>query len=69
MQSKKKNVSENCFDTGDDYAKFDNSPEGCSISSIDSSSNNMDLNEISQNFEDIEDQNVISYDRQEKNDR
>ena len=64
MQSRKKNASENCFYTGDDYAEFDNSPEGCSISSIDSSSNNMDLNEISQNFEDIEDQNVISYDRQ-----
>ena len=29
----------------------------------------MDVDEASENFEDKEDQNLISYDRQEKNDR
>ena len=29
----------------------------------------MDVDEVSENFEDIEDQNLIFYDRQEKNDR
>ena len=29
----------------------------------------MDVDEVSENFEDIEGRNLISYDRQEKNDR
>ena len=34
-----------------------------------SSSNDMDVDEVSQFFEDIEDQNLTFYDRQEKNDK
>ena len=46
-------------DTGYDYSEFDNSSEHSSISSIDSSSNDMDVDEVSENPEDIEDQNLI----------
>ena len=56
-------------DTGVDYPEYDNSFEDFSISSFDFSSNDLDLDEVSKNPEDIEDQNLIFYDRQEKNDR
>ena len=46
-------------DTGFDYPEYDNSSEDSSISSIDSSSYDMDVDEASENPEDIEDQNVI----------
>ena len=56
-------------DTGDDYPEYDNSSEDSSISSIDSSLNDIDVDEASENFDDIEDQNLINYDRYQKNDR
>ena len=43
-------------DTGNDYPEYDNSSEDFSISSIDSSSNDMDADEVPENHEDIEDQ-------------
>ena len=65
----RKNLMKIVVDTDDDYPEYDNSSENSSILSIDSSSNYMDVDEVSQNHEDIEDQNLIFYDRQEKNDR
>ena len=65
----RKNLLKIVVDTGDDYPEYDNSSEDSSISPIDSSSNDMDVDEVSENPEDIEDQNLIFYDRQEKNDR
>ena len=65
MESKKdynqerKNLLKIVVDTGDDYPDFDNNSED---SSIDSSSNDMDVDEVSENSEDIDD-------KQEKNDR
>ena len=65
----RKNLLKIVVDTGNDYPEYDNSFEDSSISSIDSSSNDMDVDEVSENPEDIEDQNLIFYDRQENNDR
>ena len=65
----RKKSSKIVVDTENDYHDFDNSSEDSYISSTDSSSNDMDVDEASENFEDIEEQNLISYDRQEKNDR
>ena len=47
------------IDTSDDYPEYDNSSEDSSISSLDSSSIDMDVEEASENFEDIGDQNLI----------
>ena len=41
-------------DTGNDYLEFDNYSEDSCISYIDSSSNDMDVDEASEIFEDIE---------------
>ena len=65
----RKNLLKIVVDTGNDYPEYDNIFEDSSISSIDSSSNDMDVDEASENPEDIEDQNLIFYDRQEKSDR
>ena len=65
----RRNLLKIVVDIGNDYPEYDNSSEDSSISSIDSSSNDMDVNEVSENLGDIEDQNLIFYDRQEKNDR
>ena len=40
-------------DTVDDYPEYDNSSEDSSISSIDSSSNDMDVDEILENFQEF----------------
>ena len=48
-------------DTGDDYPEYDNSSEDSSILPIDSSSNDMDIEEAPNIFENIEDQNLIFY--------
>ena len=64
-----KNLLKIVVDTRDDYPEYDNSSKDSSILSIDSSSNYMDVDEVSENPEDIEEQNLISYDRQEKNGR
>ena len=55
----RKNLLKIVVDTGDDYPEYGNSSEDSSISSIDSSSYDMDVDEVSENPEDIEDQNVI----------
>ena len=55
----RKNLLKIVVDTHDDYPEYDNSSEDSSISSIDSSSNYMDVDEVSQNHEDFEDQNLI----------
>ena len=68
-QERKKNLLKIAVDTGNDYPEYDNSSEDSSISSIDSSSNDMEVDEVLENPEDIEDQNLIFYYRQEKNDR
>ena len=65
----RKNLLKIVVGTGNDYHEINNSSEDSSISSIDSSSNDMDVDEASEDFEDIEDQNCISYDKQEKNER
>ena len=65
----RKNLLKIVVDTGNDYPEYDNSSEDYTISSIDFSSNDMDVDDVSQNPEDIEDQTLIFYDRQEKNDR
>ena len=65
----RRNLLKIVVDTGNDYPEYDNSSDDSSISSTDSSSNDMDVDEVSQNPEVIEDQNLIFYDRQEKNDR
>ena len=57
--NQEKNLLKIVVDTGDDYLEYDNSSEDSSISSIDSSSNDIDVDEVSENFEDIEDQNLI----------
>ena len=57
--TKKENLLKIVVDTGDDYPEYDNSSEDSSISSIDSSSNYLDVDEVSQNHEDFEDQNLI----------
>ena len=64
-----KNLLKIVVDTGNDFPEYDNSSEDSSISSINPFSNDMDVDEVSENPEDIEDQNLIFYDRQEKNDR
>ena len=43
-------------ETSDYYSEYDNSSEDSSISFIDSSSNDMDADEVPENPEDIEDQ-------------
>ena len=41
-------------DTGDDYPQCDNSSKNSSISTFDSSSNDLDVDEVSDNLEDTE---------------
>ena len=50
----RKNLLKIVVDTGDDYPEYDNSSEDSSISSIDSSSNDMDVDKISENFEEFD---------------
>ena len=59
----RKNILRIVVDTGYDYPEYDYSSEDSSISSIDSSSNDMDVDEVPGNSEDIEDQNLIFNDR------
>ena len=46
LQPRKKNLLKNFADTGDDYPEFDNNSEYSSISSIYSSLNDMDVDEV-----------------------
>ena len=65
----KRDLLRSIIDTGDDYPEFYNSSEDSSISSISSSSNDMDVNKPSENNEEVKEQNIVLYDRQEENDR
>ena len=58
---KEKNLLKIDVDIGNDYSEFDNNYEDSSISSINFSSNDMDVDEVLENFED---QNLVFYDRQ-----
>ena len=48
----RKNLLKIVVDTGDDYSEYDNSSEDSTILSINSSSNDMDVDEVSENHED-----------------
>ena len=51
--NKERNILQKIIvDTGDDYPEFDNSSKDSSILFIDSSSNDMDVDEVSKSFED-----------------
>ena len=65
----KRDLLRSIIDTGDDYPEFYNSSEDSSISSISSSSNDMDVDKPSENNEEVKEQNIVLYDRQEENDR
>ena len=65
----KRDLLRSIIDTGDDYPEFYNSSEDSSISSISSSSNDMNVDKPSENNEEVKEQNIVLYDRQEENDR
>ena len=65
----KRDLLRSIIDTGDDYPEFYNSSEDSSISSISSSSNDMDVDKPPENNEEVKEQNIVLYDRQEENDR
>ena len=49
----RKNLLKIVVDTGNDYPEYDNSSEDSSILSIDSSSNYMDVDEVSENHQNL----------------
>ena len=55
----KRDLLRSIIDTGDDYPEFYNSSEDSSISSISSSSNDMDVDKPSENNEEVKEQNIV----------